>query len=78
MTAPWWDGQVYADCIPCMKHGPGGWLLQARAKTDREGRYMATGLCGGCGAPVEQYVIVQVYECLVAAERSGSEQGVLL
>lgn len=61
------SGRVFASCVPCMKRGPGGWLLEAEAFTDREGRYMARGICGGCGRAVEQYVTVQAYTALAGA-----------
>lgn len=60
------SGQVFAGCVPCMKRGPGGWLLEAEAFTDSEGRYMARGTCGGCQRPVEQYIKVQDYAMLAA------------
>ena len=58
------EGRLWANCIPCMKRGPGGWLQDAEPFKDQTDHSMARGRCGGCGKRVDQDITVQKYMAL--------------
>jgi len=56
---------ITANCVRCMiSCGCDSALIDAKAHTDGQGRYMARGRCGCCSRAVEQYVRLDVYEAL--------------